>query len=113
MTNSKPELNVAGLRFRKSLPDESTPLWLDTTPGTRFPVLRSNLSVDVAVIGGGIAGITAAVLLKKSGATVALLEANRVVKGVSGHTTAKVTSQHTLIYQRLIGSFGKEHAHLY
>lgn len=113
MTKSKPKLNVVGLRFRKALPGKSTPLWLDTTPGTRFPVLRSNLSVDVAVIGGGIAGITAAVLLKEAGATVALLEANRVVRGVSGHTTAKVTSQHTLIYQRLIRSFGKEHAQLY
>ena len=63
------------------------------------------------VIGGGIVGITTALLLPGRGrAHVVLLEANRLACGVSGFTTAKVSSQHGLIYARLRSRFGRDGA---
>lgn len=87
--------------------------WIDTTPRTGFPSLEGDLAVDVAVLGGGITGLTAAVLLKRLGKTVAVIEARRIVESVTGHTTAKATSQHALIYDTLIKDHGEEKARLY
>ena len=96
-----------------SLPGEPISLWLSTTPETNFPVLQSGLTVDVAIIGGGLVGLTAATLLKAEGRTVAVLEAGRIVHGVTGYTTAKVTSLHSLIYADLTRHFGEEKARAY
>jgi glycine/D-amino acid oxidase-like deaminating enzyme/nitrite reductase/ring-hydroxylating ferredoxin subunit len=96
-----------------SLPGKPTSLWLDTTPETDFPTLKNSLTADIAIIGGGLAGLTAATLLKAHGKTVAVLEAMHIVQGVTGYTTAKITSLHTLIYDYLIGHFGLEKAHAY
>ncbi|MDT4952228.1 MAG: hypothetical protein QOJ02_366 [Acidobacteriota bacterium] len=95
------------------LPGEPVSLWLATTPETDFPQLKSDLSVDVAIIGGGIAGITTALLLKERGAKVAVIEARRIAASVTGNTTAKVTSQHGLIYDHLVSQFGMEGAQAY
>jgi glycine/D-amino acid oxidase-like deaminating enzyme/nitrite reductase/ring-hydroxylating ferredoxin subunit len=57
--------------------------------------------------------ITAAKLLKQAGKTVAVLEAAQISTGVSGHTTAKLTSLHHLIYADLLQSLGEEKARLY
>jgi glycine/D-amino acid oxidase-like deaminating enzyme/nitrite reductase/ring-hydroxylating ferredoxin subunit len=67
-------------------------LWLATAPEGAFPALDRDLHVDIAVIGGGIAGVTAALLLKRGGASVAVIEALGVGSGVSGCTSAKVTA---------------------
>lgn len=96
-----------------SLPGKPTSLWLDTTAQTAFPILHHSLTVDVAVVGAGIAGLTAATLLKEAGKTVAVLEANRIVQGVTAYTTAKVTSLHALIYDYLIRHFGEDKARAY
>ena len=64
-------------------------------------------------MGAGIVGITAAALLRGAGREVALIEAGRVAAGVTGHTTAKVTSLHTLIYDELTRTFGEGEARLY
>ncbi|HEX3291345.1 MAG TPA: FAD-dependent oxidoreductase [Gaiella sp.] len=88
-------------------------LWTATTDSTSFPALDGDLRVDVAVVGGGIVGITTALLLVAAGKTVALLEGDRVVEGVTGHTTAKVTSLHTMIYAELERRLGKDEARLY
>jgi glycine/D-amino acid oxidase-like deaminating enzyme/nitrite reductase/ring-hydroxylating ferredoxin subunit len=96
-----------------SLPGKANSLWLDTTANTDFPILQSGETVDVAIIGGGIVGLTAATLLKAEGKTVAVIDANRIVHGVTGHTTAKITSLHTLIYDYLITHFGIEKAQAY
>ena len=69
--------------------------------------------MDVAVIGAGFVGVTTAFLLKQAGFTVALIEADRVGRGVSGRTTAKITSLHRLIYAHLIAEYGEERARLY
>jgi len=78
-----------------------------------FDALTEDISVDVAIVGGGITGITAGYLLKKEGINVAILEAGKMLNGTTGHTTAKVTAQHSLIYDEFIAHFGEEKAKLY
>jgi glycine/D-amino acid oxidase-like deaminating enzyme/nitrite reductase/ring-hydroxylating ferredoxin subunit len=95
------------------LPGRPVSLWLATTPETHFPMMEKDVTVDVAVIGGGIAGIATAFLLKQAGLTVAVIEGSRVVESVTGNTTAKITSQHSLIYDYLISQFGEDNARLY
>ena len=89
-------------------------VWIDTGPEQPpLPRLEDHLRTDVVVIGGGIAGITTALLLKEAGVRVVLLEAGRLARGVSGYTTAKVSSQHGLIYSRLRSRFGANAARTY
>ncbi|HEX5673267.1 MAG TPA: FAD-binding oxidoreductase [Nitrososphaeraceae archaeon] len=57
----------------------------------KFDKLARNISVDVAIIGGGIAGVTTAYLLSKSGKSVALLEDGYIGSGETGRTTAHIT----------------------
>ena len=87
--------------------------WIATTPQTEYPALEDDLEVDVAVVGGGIMGITAAVLLKRAGKRVALLESRRIVQGATGYTTAKVTVGHGALYSHLASSFGASGARTY
>ena len=88
-------------------------LWIESTPETTYPSLAGNVSVDVAILGAGITGLTAATLLKRAGRTVAVIELKRIVRGVTGYTTAKLTAGHGLIYADLIDKHGEEKARLY
>lgn len=90
-----------------------TSLWLDTTPKTGFETLKGEMSVDVCVVGGGIAGLLTAYLLTEKGFRVAVLEAGRIVEDVTAYTTAKITSQHGYIYRYLIRNFGETKAKMY
>ena len=88
--------------------------WIASTgDAPDHPPLRTKLRADVCVIGGGVTGMTTALLLQRTGASVVVLEADRVGAGVSGHTTAKVTVLHTAIYQELVERFGRGIAHAY
>jgi glycine/D-amino acid oxidase-like deaminating enzyme/nitrite reductase/ring-hydroxylating ferredoxin subunit len=87
--------------------------WIATTPETDYPALGGDVDADVAIVGGGIMGITAAVLLKRAGKRVALLESKRIVHGASGYTTAKVTAGHGALYAHLESSFGADGARTY
>jgi glycine/D-amino acid oxidase-like deaminating enzyme/nitrite reductase/ring-hydroxylating ferredoxin subunit len=88
--------------------------WNATAEATSFPRLSGDLSVDLAVIGGGIVGITTARLLKDRGLKVALVEARRVGREVTGKSTAKMSSQHgSTRYQTLESKFGEDRARLY
>jgi glycine/D-amino acid oxidase-like deaminating enzyme/nitrite reductase/ring-hydroxylating ferredoxin subunit len=89
-------------------------LWLATAPDQpERPALDRDVEADVAVIGGGIVGVTTALLLKEAGARVVLLEADRIGHGVTGHTTAKVSSQHGFVYDHLARTFGEPAAATY
>jgi len=81
--------------------------WLKTCPATDFPTLERGEEVDVVVLGGGIAGITVATLCKDAGHTVAVLEADRIVKDVTVGTTAKISAAPNLVYDSLLSRFGK------
>ncbi|MGD6849410.1 FAD-dependent oxidoreductase [Rossellomorea aquimaris] len=89
------------------------PYWRETTKLPLFKKLDKNIKVDVTVVGGGIAGITTAYLLAKGGKKVALIEADHLLNGTTGHTTAKISAQHGLIYDELIQHFGVEFARKY
>ncbi|GHH91968.1 hypothetical protein GCM10017779_24250 [Streptomyces capillispiralis] len=87
--------------------------WLQSAPDGRHAPLTDDLDVDVAVIGGGIAGLCTARELARAGKSVAVLEAGRIAAGVTGHTTAKITALHTLVYDKLRRTRGSEGARLY
>ncbi|WP_266074800.1 FAD-dependent oxidoreductase [Haladaptatus caseinilyticus] len=95
------------------LPGTDASLWLETTPSTDFQPLAEDKRVDVAVVGGGIAGLSIAMELTDAGKSVAVLEAKRIASGVTARTTAKVTSQHGLVYDELTSKFGREKARQY
>lgn len=90
-----------------------TALWLDDTPSTDYPRLTGDRTFDVAVVGGGITGMTTALLLARDGMAVCLLDQGSIGTGTSGHTTAKVTSQHHLTYARLRVTHGSDGAAAY
>ncbi|HWT11123.1 MAG TPA: FAD-dependent oxidoreductase [Allosphingosinicella sp.] len=87
--------------------------WNATGPRSDFPALAGELSVDVAIIGAGIVGVTTARMLKDRGVSVALVEARRVGEEVTGKSTAKITSQHNIAYTTIERKFGEEGAHCY
>jgi glycine/D-amino acid oxidase-like deaminating enzyme/nitrite reductase/ring-hydroxylating ferredoxin subunit len=87
--------------------------WAKSSERPDYPPLSGELGCDVAVIGGGIVGVTAALRLAREGARVALLEARWIGSGATGYTTAKVSSLHGLTYARLESSFGPETARVY
>ncbi|HEX8215918.1 MAG TPA: FAD-dependent oxidoreductase [Allosphingosinicella sp.] len=87
--------------------------WNETAEVPAFPRLSGDLDVDVAVIGGGIVGITTARFLKDQGLKVAVIEARRVGQQVTGKSTAKMSSQHGILYQTLESKFGEDKARLY
>src|SRR6266540_5427795 len=87
--------------------------WNATAPQTDYPTLSGSGGADVAVVGAGIVGLTATYLLAQAGLSVAVLEASRIGRQVTGRSTAKITSQHALIYRRLIDTLGIDHAQRY
>ncbi|GGV71698.1 FAD-dependent oxidoreductase [Streptomyces thermoviolaceus] len=111
MTEQQQEQRHTRLRARRRV---SGSYWVETAPGPPpRPPLAQDLDVDVAVIGAGIAGLCTAWELTRAGLGVAVLEARRVAEGVTGHTTAKLTALHTLIYDTLRRTRDTEAARLY
>ncbi len=88
-------------------------LWKDTTKLPEFPELKEDCKTDVLIIGGGITGILTAYFLHQKGIKYMLVERNRICSGVTGNTTAKITFQHNLIYNKLLNSGGVETAQGY
>ena len=88
-------------------------IWQRSTAIPARPELPGNISTDIAIVGGGLAGILTAHFLEQSGRQCVVLEADRIGSGQTGHTTAKVTSQHGLIYQKLMKCAGKKQAEQY
>ena len=76
-------------------------LWLEAMPPTGYPVLQGDQSFDIAVLGGGISGLTTALLCKREGARVVLIEADRVGGGVTGNNTAKVSALQSTMYSSI------------
>lgn len=80
----------------------------------KFNKLEKDISTDVCIVGAGIFGLTCGYYLTKQGYNVVILEKeNDIASKTTGHTTAKITSQHNLIYKYLIDSLGKSMAKKY
>ena len=78
-----------------------------------YPHLYGEIKTDVLVIGGGLAGLLCAHRLREAGVDCVVLEADRIGRGTTGKTTGKITSQHGLIYGKLLKSKGEEAALVY
>lgn len=88
-------------------------LWTETAQLPSFPQLHSDIKTDALVIGGGLAGLLCAYKLKQAGIDHVVLEASRICGGITKNTTAKITSQHGMIYSKLTTRFSPELAELY
>lgn len=88
-------------------------IWREGVKLPEFPELRENKKVDVLIIGGGMTGILCAHFLKERGVGYMLAEAGKICSGTTGNTTAKITAQHSLIYDKILKSRGLEAAAMY
>lgn len=91
---------------------ENRSVW-DNVPMPEYPSLKGDLRTDVLIVGGGIAGLLAARTLKDSGFDCTVAERGRICGGTTSKTTAKVTFQHGLIYQKIAAEYGLERARKY
>lgn len=91
----------------------SIPIWTRDFSIPAQKTLDGDITADVAIIGGGLCGILTAYRLRQKGIRAVILEANRVAGGATGYTTAKITSQHNLIYNRLIKAWGWDMARVF
>ncbi len=88
-------------------------IWTNDVTMPRFPSLDHDVKTDVLIIGGGLAGVLCSHALAQNGVEHILIEADRICHGVSRNTTAKITSQHGLIYDKLMREFDADTARLY
>ena len=89
-------------------------LWLSEDIAYKnFETLTHNLDTDVCIIGAGIFGLTCGYYLSNAGLKVTIVEKNDIARKTTGHTTAKITSQHGLIYSYLINTYGTQFAKEY
>jgi len=88
-------------------------VWSESCNFKKRESLNGNIEADVVVIGAGITGILTAYMLKKKGIDVVIIEAEEICSGNTKNTTAKITSQHSLIYDKLIKEFGEAKARQY
>ncbi len=88
-------------------------IWTNNVTLPEFPKLQGEIKTDVLIIGGGIAGILCAKFLKNAGVDCVLVEGNKIASGITKNTTAKITSQHGLIYSKIVKDYGMEKAQMY
>lgn len=88
-------------------------VWAETVELPSFPKLEQDMKTDVLIVGGGLAGLLCAYRMARAGADYLLIEADTICSGISRNTTAKLTSQHGLIYGKLVRTFGPEPARIY
>ncbi len=88
-------------------------IWQQFSQKYSFPPLKENIKTDVLIIGGGIAGILTAYFLHKENIPYVLAEKNSICSGSTQNTTAKITSQHGLIYYKFLQSEGTEKTQMY
>ena len=88
----------------------TTPYWKLSGQLPEFESISNDVEVDVAVIGGGLTGITTAYLLKQAGVKVALVERERCAAADTGHTTAHLTYVTDERLHHLVKVFGRDAA---
>ena len=88
-------------------------VWNNNVIMPSFPAMEHDLKTDVLIVGGGMAGILCAHMLAMQGVDYTLIEGKRICSGITRDTTAKITSQHGLIYHKLLRMHGPEIARKY
>ncbi len=88
-------------------------VWPASVTIPEFDPLTGDKKTEVLIIGGGLCGILCAYVLKQAGVDVILAEGNKIASGITQNTTAKITSQHGLVYGKMIRDLGKEKAQMY
>ena len=88
-------------------------IWTAETKIREREALPGDMEVDAVVIGAGMAGVLSAYYLHKEGVRTVVLEADRIGSGQTKNTTAKITSQHGLLYDRIIQTMGTRKAFAY
>ncbi len=88
-------------------------LWTKTAARPAFERLEGDARTDALVIGGGMAGILCAYMLRRAGVDCMLIEAERICGGVTAGTTAKLTLQHGLFCDKMLRRFGTERTAAY
>ena len=88
-------------------------IWSDTVTLPTFEPLNQDIKTDVLIIGGGITGILCAYMLEQAHVDYVLVESKEICSGVTENTTAKITSQHGMIYHKMLKRFGAEKTQMY
>ena len=88
-------------------------IWTQHQQMPEFPNLHGNRKTEVLIVGGGLTGLLCAWRMEKAGIDYLLIEANRICSGTSGRTTAKITSQHGLVYDKIRNRYGLDAARIY
>ena len=88
-------------------------IWTENIEAPHFQKLNKNIKTDVLIIGGGMCGLLCGYMLKKANIDYVLVEADRICGGITKNTTAKLTVQHSLIFDKLIKRFGQDFAKAY
>lgn len=93
---------------------QSESVWAKSIKNNRnIKELKKDIRTDLLIVGGGIAGILCALKLKEAGVSCIVVEQDRVLNGVTRNTTAKITAQHGLIYNKIATVYGSEKARQY
>ena len=96
-----------------NLPGKAESCWVPRTLDTHYPALDHSLHAETVIVGAGIVGLTTALRLCEMGHSVVVLEGLHIGRQVTGRSTAKITTQHALIYRHLIDTRGLEAAQCY
>lgn len=88
----------------------SRSVWSDSAKIAEFKILDSEISTDVLIVGGGLCGVLCAYFMQQAGVDYVLVEADRIGQGTTKNSTAKITSQHGLVYRKIVKSYGIEQA---
>lgn len=88
-------------------------IWTESVELPSFPQIQGDKKTDVLIVGGGMAGILCAYFLQEKGINYILTEGRTICSGITKNTTAKITSQHGLIYHKLVKDIGIEKTAMY
>jgi len=88
-----------------ALNEHSKPYWA-RIPAVKAPALDSALTIDVAIVGSGIAGTSVAYELSRQGVKVALFDRGQLARGMTARTSAHLTFQSDDLYQEVISRRG-------
>lgn len=88
-------------------------VWSESYKIEKREELKGDMAVEAVVVGAGITGLLTAYMLQKKGVEVVVIERRKILNGNTKNTTAKVTIQHSLIYDKLVKEFNEENARRY